>query len=152
MWNSYNIATFIVNIFIALGTCGAVFIALGFFKRKEKIDGWYWFYDSFIRVEVDNQGKDNCSLHQDTCLLFMRNKTTGEDRSLPLGHQEIIPTGCSMNIHFHIEKDNNYIRSLRDSHNLTIYLCTDKGTVVKLKQGMNGPACKIEIEGKSNEK
>lgn len=146
MWNSYNLAILIINLFIAIGTCGAVFVALGFFKKKEKIECWYWFYDTLIRVCVINKGTANCVLNKDTCLLFMRNETTGEDRSLPLGHQEVIPAGCEMNIHFHIEKDNHYIRTLRDSNNLTIYLCTDKGTVVKLKKGMNGPVCKIELK------
>lgn len=142
----YNSLNLIINLFIAIGTCGAVLVALGFFKKKEKIECWYWFYNTLIRVHIINKGTENCYLNKDTCLLFMCNETTGEDRSLPLGHQEIIPAGCEMNIHFYIENDNHYVRTLRDSNNLTIYLCTDKGTVVKLKKGMNGPICNIELK------
>ena len=87
------------NIFIALGTCGAVFVSLGFFKEKEKLEGTYWVYKNFIRVHLTNKSSRNCILEKGSYLWLTMGKDTVELQTMPLENTQIIPPKFSCGIH-----------------------------------------------------
>lgn len=136
-WNSYNISILIVNIFIAVGTIGAVIVALFPRKVKESVSGTYWFYPngetSFIRVCIENDGNNDIVLDENCTLLFMRNKTC-EQSSEILGKKVIIPISTKRNLEF-LVKDSQYIQLLYKLNNLLVYTYTSNNTIIKLIEG-----------------
>ncbi|MCD7780312.1 MAG: hypothetical protein LUH05_06535 [Candidatus Gastranaerophilales bacterium] len=145
-WNSYSICIFIINIFIALGTCGAVLISLGLWKRKEKLEGWYWLYPNYIRVHIVNKSNQNCILEKGSYLWITMGKNSAELQTHPLQANEIVPANLSCNIHYTID-DNTY-KVMSNANQQELYLYTLKGTLVKLKMGTKGSAVKIKLDEK----
>ena len=139
----YNILNLIINIFIALGTCGAVFVSLGFFKEKEKLEGTYWVYKNFIRVHLTNKSSRNCILEKGSYLWLTMGKDTVELQTMPLENTQIIPSKFSCGIHYAIS-ENTYQSSLY-SPEQNVYLYTKQGTLVKLKKGVSSLVSEIKL-------
>lgn len=122
----------------ALSAIGTIFVAyLACFpkKEKERVEGWFWAYDNYLRVCIINQSLINISLEKENSLLV----TMGSGIELSseiLDERIIIPSKMQRNINY-IFSENNMI-PIKLGHYEGIYLYTERGTVVKLKQGMNG--------------
>lgn len=132
-----DIWNLIINFFVALGTCGATWLALYPKKEKEILEGWYWLYDGWAIISIKNNGKNNVIFDEDVSLLFMCEKNNIATQSHPLNKKLILPAGCSRNLKF-ILVNNEYIKHLQSSSNFSCCIYTSQGTIVKLLRGMKG--------------
>jgi len=131
----YDFWNLLVNIFIAIGTCGATYFALCPRKEKEILEGFYWIYDNFIIVNITNKGKINCVFDTDSSLLLMKNETDIVE-SYEFKNKRIIPPNCTTNFNFTFSQT-EYIKTINDFNKLSCCINTKNGTVVKLIKGMS---------------
>lgn len=147
-----DIWNLIINIFVAIGTCGATWLALYPRKEKEKLEGWYWLYDGNVLINIHNKGNNNVIFDEDVALLFMREKNDIANQSVPLKKKLILPAGCSRNLRF-IVNDNEYIKYLKTLSGFSCCIYTSRGTIVKLYRGMeNAVPAAIADEEKHHDK
>lgn len=131
-----DIWNLIINIFVAIGTCGATWLALYPKKEREKLEGLYWLYDGQAIINIHNKGKNNVIFDEDVSLLFMREKNDIASQSIPLKKKLILPASCSRDLHF-VLTDNEYIKHLKALPGFSCCIYTSRGTIVKLSRGMN---------------
>lgn len=131
-----DIWNLIINIFVAVGTCGATWLALYPKKEKETLEGWYWLYDGEAIIHICNKGKSNVIFDEDVSLLFMRDKNDIAGQSIPLKKKLILPAGCSRDLRF-ILTDNEYLKYLKTLSGFSCCIYTNRGTIVRLSRGMS---------------
>lgn len=124
----------------ALGTFMVSYLALFPRKEKEIIDCHYWIMNGGLRVCIENKSKVNCILEKGSYLIIQMGSGI-EMESEPLKTKKIIPAKFTYNVYYPLHPKVHMI--LQQSNNLSIYLYTQRETIVKLKEGMREP---ISIE------
>lgn len=127
----------------AIGTVGVAYLALFPKKEKEIIECWYWEMGSYLRVNVENKSNINCILEKDSYLIINMGDS-GELKTKPLKMQEFIPAHSRCNIHYGIDEEVYNI--LKADIRVSIFLFTQRGTVVKLKKGLTGEQMPIKLD------
>ena len=84
IWNSYNLATFIVNCLIAIGTCGAVIRSL--WTTRERGKGVFYCSnidkgEYKVHVKIENTGRKDIFMDEHTEIILKLNK---HYQSIPL--------------------------------------------------------------------
>ena len=129
----------------AVGAIGTFFVAyLALFPRKEKeiIRCTYWELGRVLRVSIDNKSDVNCVLDKGSYLIINM-ADSGELKSEPLEMQEFIPAHSRCNVHYKLSEAayNVICADIR----VSIFLFTQRGTVVKLQKGLTGEPMPITL-------
>ena len=130
----------------ALGTISVAYLALFPKKEREVIECWYWHLGSILRVSVENKSDVNCILDKGSYLIINMGDS-GELKTKPLEMQEFIPARSRCNVHYKL--DETAYNVIRADIKVSIFLFTQRGTVVKLKKGFTTEPIPIKLDNSS---
>jgi len=127
----------------AIGTIVVSWLALFPKKDKEIIDCWYWDMGAYLRVNVENKSNVNCILEKDSYLIITMGDS-GELKTKPLRMKEFIPAHSRCNIHYAIDEEVRNV--LKADIRVSIFLFTQRGTVVRLKKGFTSEPISFSLD------
>lgn len=126
----------------AIGTIIVAGIALFPKREKEKLNCHYWIIGKCVRVCVENNSNFNCVLEKDSYLIITMGGN-GELKTRPLQMKEFIPAHSTCNISYVL--DETTYNLIKAGAKISLFLFTQKGTVVELKKGFTGESMPIRF-------
>ena len=135
----YEIYTLIINIFIALGTCGAVIVSLWMSRpKKERAAGTVSFNfqkKPFVQFNITNKGKENIIFNYNAGILL---KSTGKSEIIELNNTRdngvFIPRKSQKSFLYYLNLTGDGVKMLYGDKNCRFYVYTLSGSPIELKR------------------